>query len=768
MNKGNPANLFSHMPKVKLRSLPFWIAAATCVGHAQAQTAGKPALEEVIVTAQKQDENIQNVPITMSVLGGEELKNSGIDTQKMLSMATPNVTVNANANFVAPYIRGIGTQYANPGLEPSVATYFNDLYLSRPSAGLMDFHDIQRVEVLKGPQGTLYGRNTTGGAIRIITKDPTQTFEAGAGATLGNYQKKGFDFYVSGPLADGLTGRLSGMVDQNNGWIKNISGGPDLQDRNLTFLHGKLHWDASEKLTVAFMADYTTKRDHEGVAFQPLFSGAPEQVGAAFGAVHSNKYNEYSGDVSNEVAFDAGGAELRVDYQMDQDLSLTSITGYRYNRFHGFADLDATSAPLFKADTQLERTEDTSQEFQLVYDDGDKLNINTGVFFFYESATDNFGLGGQFIDAQIGFPGAFIGGDGGVDVKSGAWYGEARYAFTDEWELMLGLRYTDETKHVQNNFYVSSQGADNTPNKPYLNVIPNPEQEVSFEQWSPKIQLNWRPSYGVMLYASYQEGFKSGGFNMPNPAPGNVPEVKPELLKSTEIGWKTQFDRIRFNGAIFHYDLEDLQIQVTDPNAGITSIRNAGTATVDGIESDLTFAATESLELGGGFGWQKAEFGSVPNGQYFVPCADVPSYLAKGFTASTPTSCSQLGGLGLEALAGNLKGNDLPQAPQLTGYLRGTYTQTLGSSGELAYTLLVSYTDEFSWTADNLYNEPSKTLANANVTWHSDDKHYEVGAYCNNLGDVHYDTHQAPFGASGGWKVPGAPRMYGVRFAYNY
>lgn len=750
-------------------------ALAPAIGLGLPALSHAQTLEEVIVTAQKQEENIQNVPITIAVLNGDELAKSGIDTQRQLAMATPSIAVNVNANFVAPYIRGVGTQYANPGLEPSVATYFNDLYLSRPSAGLLNFNDIERVEVLKGPQGTLYGRNTTGGAIRIITKSPTEEFEAGVGFTLGNYNKRAVDFFVSGPLTSGLTGRLSGQVDKNDGWIENVAGGDDVHDRNLGFLHGKLAWDATEKLTVAVMVDYTRKKDREGVAFQPLYAGAPEQTAAAFpGAIHSNEHDEYSGDFPvKDNEFDAGGVELRADYDLSDDTTLTSITGYRYNKFHGFADLDATSIPLIKADTELERTEDWSQEFQVLYDDGDKINLNTGIFAFYESATDNFGLGGLGIEGSLAAqnplapPGAFtnamIGGDGKVEVTTVAWYGEGSYDITEEWEVMLGLRYTDETKKAENDFYLTAQQADGTPLKPYATVISNPEQEISFEELSPKIQITWRPVYGVMLFASYQEGFKSGGFNMPNPSPGPVAEVEQETLKATELGWKMQFERVRINGAIFHYDLEDLQIQVTGEGGGITSVRNAGTATVDGIESDITFAATEELELGAGFGYQTSEFGSVPNGQYIVPCAEVPAYLATGNFSGSPCASP----LGLAELAGQLKGNDLPQSPELTGYVRGAYTQAIGGSGKLVYSVIASYADEFSWTADNLYTEDSKTLVNANVTWTSADEKYNVGVFGTNLTDEEYNTHNAPFAGTGGWKVPGAPRMYGVRVGAN-
>jgi iron complex outermembrane recepter protein len=720
-------------------------------------------LEEVIVTATKRTESLQDVAIAVSVLQGNELVDSGIDSQRALAMMVPNVAVNVNANFIAPYIRGVGTQYANPGLEPSVATYFNDLYISRPSAGFMNFNDVERVEVLKGPQGTLYGRNTTGGAIRVITKDPTDEFEAQAALTAGNYSRIVADGFVSGPITDTISGRLAAQYEERDGWVDNVVGGEDMEDREVGFIHGKLLWDVSDKLRIKLDADYTDKEDREGVTFQPLYQGLPEQVGLAAGGVATNEYDEYSGNVQSSddsdlsSRFDAYGSQLRIDYDFDS-FTLTSITGYRYMRFRGVADLDATSANLFFANTIEDETEDFSQEIQLVSNSDGNWEWLLGMYYFNEDASDNFGLSGLFIDADVGFEGAFVGGDGDIDVESFAPYGQISYQINEHWEVLAGIRYTDETKEVSNDFYVATVNNKGYPNKPYIQVVPTPDQKFEYDDWTPKAQVTWRPNDDIMIYASYDEGVKSGGYNMPSPSPSPVTEVDNETIKSYELGWKTQFDRLRINGAIFHYDLSDLQLQVTDLGGGITSVTNAGDATVDGLEADLTFAATDSLELGAGIGYQDTEFDNYPNGQFNPPCAVAPE----------DAQCQALNGLGLATLAGELKGNNLPQAPEWSGYLRGTYTWAMGSSGDLSFTVLASYSDSFFWTSDNLYEEDSKWLSNANVAWTSSTGRYAISAYINNLTDEEYNTHQAPFSGSGGWKVPGPPQMYGARFAYNF
>jgi len=744
------------------------VIAATGIGiQANAQM-----LEEIIVTSQKRAESMQDVPIAISTLSGAELISTGIDTQRSLAQATPNVAVNINANYVAPYIRGVGTQYANPGLEPSVATYFNDLYMSRSSSGMMSFFDIERVEVLKGPQGTLYGRNTTGGAIRIITKDPTPEFEAGVAVELGNYDKRKGDVYVSGPLSENLMGRLAISYEERDGYVKNIIGGPDMENREQGMLHGKLLWEPSEQLSVKIDFDWTEKEDREGVGYAGLFDDLPGQVGLAFGGVGPGDSYKYAGDVHNyadDNKLEVGGSQIRVDYDFNT-FTLSSITGYRYNEFFGQSDLDGTTAPLFDAIAVQEKSEDYIQELQLVSNTEGKIDWLAGIFYLREDAKHIFGLSGELIDAQVGFPGSFIGGDGNIGIESYATYGQISYHLTDELELMLGARYTNETKKVDNYFFVSSVDEKGTPIKPYLNMAPVVSDKFKFSETTPKVMLTWRPQDSMMFYVSYSEGIKSGGFNMPHASTTLPAKVDNETIEAWELGWKVEFDRIRFNGSIFHYNLEDLQIQITDLSGGITSVQNAGEADVTGIEFDVTYAATDNLVISAGAGYQKAEFGDIPDGQYNPLCA--VTYV--GGVQSDPTCASLIvpgfpQGLGVANSSTNLKGNSLPLSPELTGYVRANYFVPLGNDmGELAFTGLVSYSDDYAYTADNLYTEPSKTLVNASVTWTSVSGMYVVSTYVTNLTDKEYTTQKAPFAGSGGWKAYGQPRMYGLRFAVNF
>lgn len=728
----------------------------------QASQKTPAALQEIIVTASKRAENLQNVPIAVTALQAGELENAGINMGKALGELTPNVTIDANANFAAPYIRGVGTQYADPGLEPSVATYMDDIYISRASGGLLSFSDVQRVEVLQGPQGTLYGMNTTGGAIRIITKDPTEDFRAGLAVTGGNYQTYGGNGYVSGPITDTVRGRLAFQYDHNEGYVKNIGpGAPRLEDRDLAMVRGKLFWNVSDKLTVRLMADYQRKLDHEGQGFLSLYPGAPQMTAAVLGGTPSTGFYTASTDLADvqKNHLQLGGVELRTDYDLDT-FRLSSITGWRYTTFTGYADLDTTSIPFFNGHTFLEMSRDWSQEFQALSTGDGPLTWIGGLYWFHEFGRDYSGGGGLFGQVATMVPNGFFGGDGQVGIDALAPYGQVSYKITPEWEFVFGARYSMQHKELKGNqFFVTTAttpfGWD--PATPYLATVDAPRAEFTSNTLAPKVGVTWRPLAGVMLYASYSKGYKSGGFNLPQPSPTPPNLVRDEVLKAAELGWKIELGPVRFNGAYFHYKAANLQVQVTDINSGIVAARNAAAATTNGAETLLEVAVARPLTVGAAIGYLDATFDDFPGGQISTPCVQAPA---------TPGCGGGIVGVG--NVVANLAGNRLPLAPKWSGNVHVSYNQTLpGGAGVLNLTATEAYSSSFFFTPDNVYRQPGKGLLNATIGWTSEDGHFGVHAYGTNLTAKQYVTHVAPFFA-GGWYLPGPPREYGARLSYDF
>ncbi|HKT73505.1 MAG TPA: TonB-dependent receptor [Steroidobacteraceae bacterium] len=728
----------------------------------QASLKTPPALQEIIVTATKRAENLQDVPLAVTALQATELENAGVSMGKALGQLTPNVVIDANVNFVAPYIRGVGTQYADPGLEPSVATYMDDLYISRASGGLLSFSDVERVEVLEGPQGTLYGMNTTGGAIRIITKDPTKDFRAGFGVTAGNYQTYGGDGYVSGPITDAIQGRLAFQYDRNSGFVKNsVPGGLELESRDLAMVRGKLFWNLSDRLTVKLMADYQRKLDHEGQSFLSLYPGAPEVTAAVLGGTPSTGFYTASSDLANgqKNRLQLGGVELRTDYDLDA-FRLSSITGWRYTAFQGYADLDTTSIPFFNAHTLQEMSKDWSQELQAISTGEGPLSWIGGLYWYHEFGRDDSGGGGLFGQLATSTPNGFFGGDGQVGIDALAPYGQLTYKITPEWEVLFGARYSVQHKELKGNqFFITTTttplGWD--PARPYLFTADAPRAEFNSSTLAPKVGITWRPLKGVMLYATYSKGYKSGGFNLPQPSPTPPNEVQDEVLKAIEFGWKMELGSVRFNGAYFHYKANNLQVQVTDINSGIIAARNAAAATTNGAETLLEVAVAPPLTVGAAIGYLDAKFDDFPGGQISTPCVQDPA--APGCNGNI---------VGVGNVVANLAGNRLPLSPKWSGNVHLSYSRSLpGATGMLNLTATEAYSSSFFFTPDNVYRQPGKGLLNATIGWTSEDGHFGVHAYGTNLASKRYATHVAPLFA-GGWYVPGPPREYGARLSYAF
>jgi iron complex outermembrane receptor protein len=739
--------------------------APTSEAPASASTAdagqSESLIEEVLVTTQKRSENLQDVPIAVTALTGDSLSASAIDTQFSLPQITPNLQINSAANFVSPYLRGVGTQYANPGLESSVATYLDDQYLSRASGALFSFSDVDHIEVLKGPQGTLYGRNATGGAIRIISKDPSDHFEAKVSGTVGNYGHAAGEGMINAPLTPELSDRLVVQYDSNDGYVKNSNPtGERMQDRNQYVVRNKLLWTPSDKLKVKLTADYGRKQDHEGQAFINLDPSGPTQTGVAVGGTPSPGFYTFTGDITNgggdSKKFDTknGGAALRADYELE-DVTLSSVTSFRSVKFSGLADLDSVDVPLLHARTVAEKTSDLSQEFQAVSSGEGPFKWLGGIFFLSEDTSDDFGIFGAGVGDNT-----FIGGKGKVSIHSLAPYGQISYEFTPQWEATLGARYTAESKKLlYNKLYMAGVSADGSgPDDNRTYYFTTPSETNSFQEFSPKAVLSYKPVAGVLVYGSVSRGFKSGGFNLPAPSSQTIDSVDPETLTAYEFGWKTQFDNLRFNGAAFYYDYKNLQVETTDSSGGgITNVRNAASATIKGVEADVSYALFRGFEVGAGGGYLDAKFDQFEGDTY------VPAYTTQACQDS-PAAC-----VGYSVVSGDLSGNTLPMAPKFTGYLRANYTLSLGQGyGSVSFNPVYSYSTSYNYTSDGSVKEKSKGLLNASLSWTSEQGHYDVTLFGSNLTDVKYYESRTRFPSMGGWQVPAPPLEYGVKLTHTF
>jgi len=730
-------------------------------------------LEEVIVTAQKRAESLQDTPIAISAVSNEALISSGITSQIDLPKVVPNLSFNVTTTFASPYLRGIGTSFALPGLENSVPVYFDDAYLPRASSGLFSFGDIERVEVIKGPQGTLYGRNATGGAIRIITKAPHNEFEASAMVLSGSDDRLAFEGMINVPV--GSTGglRLNYRHDENDGYIRNVSPGAkqkNFADRDEDLLTARLLLEPTDNLTVNVSADYSRKDDSEARALRNLFPGAPEQIGAAVGGCVAQDFFDVCSDLSNPAntfsddvigTHENSGMSFRLDYEASIG-TISSITTYRRaEEVANNGDLDATGA-LFQHGAADGDTQQVTQEFQITSDGTGPLSYIAGLYYLNEKAKYAFYVSGLAIDGQIGFTDAAFGAESEVQTQSFAPYLQVDYDFSEDWTLTLGARYTWEEKTLErNDIYVGTLRNDG-----FVDTVLSETQitapDLSFERFTPKVTLSYQATDEMMMYITYANGFKSGGFS--TPAFGPVDSVDEETLDDVEGGIKYETDQLRLNLAAYYYLYDDLQVQLVDSRTGASRVQNSGEAQLYGLEFDVTWIPAPDFEVGVGAAYSHARFDKF-EGDVFYPCSSLPT-TAPPIAVET---CVGQGGLGLTPVPGlNLKDNSLPNAPDYSGYVRANYRAELGESlGSMIFSGILSYRSKAYFDAGNRFEDEAREDLALRVEWRSPDEQYWIAVFGTNLTDTERFMSITPQG-TGGFTVARPPRQMfvqaGVRF----
>jgi iron complex outermembrane receptor protein len=728
------------------------------------------SLVEIVVTAEKRSENLERVPVAVTAFTAGELAGSDIEGQLTLPKLTPNLNFTVIASFAAAYIRGVGTGFANPGLESSVPVYLDDVYLPRAASGIFDFNDLDRIEVLKGPQGTLYGRNATGGAIRIVTNDPQLGVLDGSGELLyGSEDRIKYGAVANLPLGSTAALRLAVEHDQDDGYIRNFAPSRPgmVGDRNEGMYTAKLLLAPNDALHIKISADYETKNDNEGMTFQNVFK-APQQLGPLFGGcVSTNFYNLCNEDPGLGDHVTAGGVSGRIDYDIGPNM-LSSITAYRSETENDFADVDATGADIQETHGTPE-TRQLTEELQLVSNGAGSLRYIAGFYFLHERAQYHYDAYGAAVDEELGSVGTALGfGDTPLDFReegtgiltnSYAPYAQADYTLNDQFSVEGGLRYTVERKTLLENVgglgEINAQGY-YVPGT-FIGAITGAcaiEGQVlcsqsgtslKSNQLTPKLTFSYKPDDHNLGYVSASRGFKSGGFNLP--AFGFVDKVDPETLNDFELGWKYDGARVRFNGAAFFYDYRNLQVQIIDPVTAATYDRNGADAHIYGLEGDVNWLLSERFELNAGWGYLHARYTSFPDGNVYVANDTTPA------CAVSPAAC-----VGNSFPDKNLAGNALVNAPKLTAYVRPQYTLPEGDFGKLIFSGIVNYRAKTYFDVGNQLPDESRTLLSARIQWVSRDARWSVAVDGENLTGKEYYLSRV-VEASGGFQVPAPPRQ---------
>ena len=736
---------------------------------ASAGTTTGSELQEIIVTAEKRDTDLQTTPIAITALSGETLDLHQIRDLFDLQTLVPNFKMGAAQGIAQINIRGIGGTDFLPGYEGEVAVNLNQVYVSRPISQEAGLFDVADIEVLRGPQGTLYGRNATGGAVNVATTLPTNELTGDMHVTAGNFDEVRLEGGIGGPIADNLLLRVAGFRDYHDGYGNNVITHNEVDDKDQFGFRGTLMWTPMSSLKATLYAEYTDEHDHQGafhyfgaagttgipgaLELPPLF-----QVQGGFAPANSR-------DVANQLdpQFHLQTTALTGVLDWDNDaFSVKSITGYRKQESAFLFDLDGGSE-LNAFEVEGEQAHQVSEELQLHYDTN-TLHLTAGGYYFHE--VDAFSPGQVVVSeavADVIIPGFFAAPTGLVTLgdenatlttNAGAAFGQATYSITEAFSVTAGVRYSIETKRIVDQFVIDIPSF---PPYPGANPIPpgTVVPSATFDSTTPKFGAQYQIDPNTFVYASYSQGFKSGGFDV---AVANPKPFQPEKLTDYEIGIKTMHlnHRLRVDLDGFYYDYKDLQVNQI---VGITNqTGNAATARDYGVEAETDFQVTDALLLSATSAWTHARYG-----HYCGPDPALPAL-------ATPTSCAVNGVL--PASEADYAGHALNNAPDYQATFDAQYSWKIGSDQKISLRGETEYSSRFYFTPGNhaLLSQTAYVKGNAFLTYDISSS-WALTGYVRNMGDT--TTKTSAFTATPFLFNPvvgslAPPRLIGIEVRYLF
>ena len=702
----------------------------------KAQDAPNPdGTPDIIVTAQRRAERLQDVPIAITALTSDQLAASGVTDVTKLNTITPGLYIQASTGFVSPHIRGIGTSAGGAGLENSVAVYIDGVYMASQPGSLLSLNNVERVEVLKGPQGTLFGRNATGGLIQIITRDPTQDFKANFSVGYGNYDTLTGNAYIAGGLAPNLAMDVAAQVSaQGNGYGTNIATGNDVYRTKFDLaLRSKLVFTPSAATTIKLSGDYERRIGNASISSKQVPGIKP-----AFGPSYNIGTWDINSDFDPFQRLTGGGGSLDIEQDLG-GVQLQSITAYRKSHYTIGFDTDLTPTPAQTLTYSLLADRQFSQELKLQSDAASKIQWVIGAYYFNADAEldpNVLRLGGPAIPPPPAPPITGISGYSKLTTRAWAGYAQATVPLGDRTKLTGGFRYSTERRTI-----FSTQAA-TLINGFVINPFgPNVSQHETFSAPTWRVSLDHKLDNNNMIYASYNRGFKSGGYNARNAA---APAFKQEQLDAYEVGIKSDlFDRVlRVNAAGFYYKYRNIQVSRFELNN--IFIYNGAGAEIYGLDLDLELRPTRGLTIDGGVSVLHDRFTSFPDADRYTP--------------------NPLGGSIRSTVSA--KGNRLPITPDATLNLNVHYMRET-KSGTWSFDVGGYYNSGFFGQPDNVLKQDAYALLDASIGWKSTDKRFGVRIWGKNLTDHPVATALGQSDTSAIVQYD-APRTYGITLSTEF
>jgi iron complex outermembrane receptor protein len=689
--------------------------------QAQVDPASEPQnADDIIVTAQRRAQRLQDVPISITALTSNELTSQGITSTHDIAQSVTGLTITESGGYVQPFIRGVGSTVTNLGEPGSAATYIDGVYMPTVNGQLYELANLDSIQVLKGPQGTLFGRNANTGAILITTRQPEYKPAGTFTASYGNFNALKATGFLTGGLSDNIAVSLAGNYDSHDGWFHNLNPangfGSRVGDAERWTLRGTILIEPTSNLKITLSGDGMHGDDASPIILQAING----YQGFVPGALRPVGPYDYIGNEHLRYVTGQWGVSGKVNWDLGA-VSVTSTTAYRHYLSRSyFYDSDTTPARL-SAISNRDVGNNFTQEVLVSSSNGGAFTWVVGGFYLrqdgrldplrIDSATATTIIDAhQITEAFAGFA------DGTLKLGS--------------IEITGGVRYNNERKL----FSGSLNG------RPVVT-----DASKTWGSVTPRAVLAYHPNRDFMVYASFSQGFKTGAFNANALSP--IP-INPEKVNAYEAGIKySPMPGVTINAAGFHYNTRDLQVQALNPNTNLIELRNAARVRSDGADVDITYSPTRDLSLKLGVSYLNATFTSFPNAQVYLP---VPG--GDGRNASTIV---------------DVTGKRNVRSPDWTANFAADYKIRMAGGGSIVPSFNLYYSSKFYWTVDNRIVEPSHFVANASLTWNLPGDRFSVAVWGRNITDeVRFRNVSAA--AQADRRAADEPALYGVRLGFKF
>ena len=683
----------------------------------QAEQTDQPATGEIIVTAQRRNERQVNVPIAITAVSAQSLAAAGVTSTAELGQVVPGLRLDLSGAFFQPTVRGVGSATAGVGISSNVATYIDGIYRPSPFTTNFELGDLETIQVLKGPQGTLFGRNATGGAILVKTADPTFDPSGSAKVSYGRYNEVHASATVSTGLSDKIAVALSGVYARSDGFVKDVNTGKNAGQFERYGVRGKILLKPTDNISFLLIGEHYRAHDNNVIAYN-AFDGRTFARGVP-GIVVPTGRGQVASDINPRYEVERNAVSLRATFELKGG-TVTSLSAYSTDNVpQQLIDFDATALPGLAVNIPFNEKTFT-QELTFVSKNSGPVDYTFGLYYFYDKGEQPRYL------VSIGGAAPFNLFNVGVTTKAYAGFVDLTYKITPQLTFTGGARYSLED---QTGFF---------------RVFP-PSAAVSrkekFHGFTPRAILRYELAPNTNVYLSYNRGFKAGGFA---PTTFDLTPFRNEQIDAYEVGYKMARPTFDLQTSAFYYNYKDLQI--ANYSSGVGIIKNAAKSRIYGADIQTTLRPIDRFTLQVGMAYTHSEYTSFPDASFYPGTG----------TPTDPVVVAQK----------SASGQPLIRTPEFTGSVSASYDQPVGH-GNLRFSTSYYQTTRFNFDPVGQFQQKGYGLLSGRIMFSPGDKRFSIGVFGTNLTDKTYLTQVLPFSGAI-LQTYGTPRTYGVEASTKF